>query len=593
MTKFIVPQVQAQVQVGGGVCSLCESPGTNKSTCPLNSAATKQNPAKHPLAAASPLTLTQPLTSTTQPLTSTTQPSLTLTPVVPSPVVKATVKPKVKATVKATVKPKVKATVQAQAKVTTPVVQVQVQGQSQDTTQAQTPINLEEAYLTTTGRFKLKEQFLTFIKNKDVRQCLHNQLDKYISVGKRLGSGSFGIVYSATTPTQQRFAIKQGRTTMPSVKSPWSNKTDWTEALILRDIVTPLIKKRVCPNLPLMYETYVCTTCDFEDLEKKKTTTKPCLILMTELANGDLSNWLKTKPSIPELYNALFQILAGLYSIHKNGQVCNNDVKAQNILYYNVKVIPGSYWVYNIFNKKYYIPNIGKLFIVNDFGVSKTLSPEFPTFVSDSGSAYNRRYHLGIRSFTAIDKKIVPYVSDDVINSRIITFNNNSFRSVRTMYLDKTNKHPQFPIKVELTDRQKQVLTEAGLPTDPMNLKFYSNSDILPPMELIYDTLDALSMFIGDIPRASQPENHDDFGVPQAFKQALMPYIERAMIMQRLLLSKKNITKLGDQYVSDLTNLHPATVHAGYMIDELFGSASPKYNFKTPMAGAPIEEYTI
>jgi hypothetical protein len=568
MTKFTVPQV------GGGACSLCGSPGTNKSTCPLNSTATKQDPAKHPLAAAK-----QTSTSSSS-LSLTSSSPLTLT----SPAVKT--KPKaIKAKVKAKVQAKV-TTPQAHPLTQTPVVQVQVHPQVNPQTQVQTQpetqtINLEEEYLTTSGRFKLKEQFLTFIKNKDVRQCLHNQLDKYISVGKRLGSGSFGIVYSATTPTQQRFAIKQGRTTMTSLKSPWSNKTDWTEALILRDIVQPLIKKRVCPNLPLLYETYVCPTCDFEDVQKKKTTTKPCLILMTELANGDLSSWLATKPSIPELYNALFQILAGLYSIHKNGQVCNNDVKAQNILYYNVKVIPGSYWVYNIFNKKYYIPNIGKLFIVNDFGVSLTLSPEFPRYLPEP-----RMYYLGTRSFMVIDKKIVPYESDDITQSRNIRFNNNSFRSVRRLNLDKTNKHPKVPIKARLTERQKQVMTEAGLPTDPMNLKFYSNSDILPPMELIYDTLDALSMFIGDIPRASQPENHDDFGVPQAFKQALMPYIERAMI-------KPILPHLADQYVSDLTNLHPATVHAGYMIDELFGSASPKFNFKTPMAGAPIEEYTI
>lgn len=39
-------------QHGGGVCSLCGSPGTNKTTCPLNPAAKNPNPAKHPRAAA-------------------------------------------------------------------------------------------------------------------------------------------------------------------------------------------------------------------------------------------------------------------------------------------------------------------------------------------------------------------------------------------------------------------------------------------------------------------------------------------------------------------------------------------------------------
>lgn len=35
-------------QIGGGVCSLCGSEGTNKTTCPLNSRARNPNPAKHP-----------------------------------------------------------------------------------------------------------------------------------------------------------------------------------------------------------------------------------------------------------------------------------------------------------------------------------------------------------------------------------------------------------------------------------------------------------------------------------------------------------------------------------------------------------------
>ncbi len=37
-------------QIGGGCCSLCKSPGTNVSTCPLNAKAVKTNPGKHPLA---------------------------------------------------------------------------------------------------------------------------------------------------------------------------------------------------------------------------------------------------------------------------------------------------------------------------------------------------------------------------------------------------------------------------------------------------------------------------------------------------------------------------------------------------------------
>jgi hypothetical protein len=41
-------------QSGGGVCSLCGSPGTTKITCPLNKDALNPNPAKHPNAATVP-----------------------------------------------------------------------------------------------------------------------------------------------------------------------------------------------------------------------------------------------------------------------------------------------------------------------------------------------------------------------------------------------------------------------------------------------------------------------------------------------------------------------------------------------------------
>lgn len=37
-------------QIGGGNCSLCGSPGTNRSTCPLNPLAKNPNPTKHPRA---------------------------------------------------------------------------------------------------------------------------------------------------------------------------------------------------------------------------------------------------------------------------------------------------------------------------------------------------------------------------------------------------------------------------------------------------------------------------------------------------------------------------------------------------------------
>ena len=49
------------IQTGGGNCSLCGSPGTNKTTCPLNPAAVNKNHAKHPNAGKAPAKGAPPL----------------------------------------------------------------------------------------------------------------------------------------------------------------------------------------------------------------------------------------------------------------------------------------------------------------------------------------------------------------------------------------------------------------------------------------------------------------------------------------------------------------------------------------------------
>ena len=93
---------------------------------------------------------------------------------------------------------------------------------------------------------------------------------------------------------------------------------------------------------------------------------KPCLIFIMELATGnDFNTWMQKPHTEAELYNAVFQLMAGIHALQIHGQVINNDVKALNILTYDVK--PGGYWKYIIQGKEYFIPNLGSLFIVNDF----------------------------------------------------------------------------------------------------------------------------------------------------------------------------------------------------------------------------------
>lgn len=149
--------------------------------------------------------------------------------------------------------------------------------------------------------------------------------------------------------------------------------------------IKDIIDKNICPNLPYLIDTFICEECNFtfygyggkqfltkKDLEKGPrdyNQKKPCVIYIMELATGnDFETWMQNPDTEHELYNALFQLMAGIHAIQIHGQVSNNDIKSLNILTYNVT--PGGYWKYIIQGQEYYIPNLGQLFIVNDFGVS-------------------------------------------------------------------------------------------------------------------------------------------------------------------------------------------------------------------------------
>jgi serine/threonine protein kinase len=515
-------------------CSLCGAQGTNKSTCPLNPNAKHPDPKKHRSSPVKPaavklksmkvrarpeaVQMVHPRPASSTPSPSTPSPS-TPSPSTPSP--------------------------------STPTTQIQ----------------LSEAYLDIASRLKLKDRFQSIVDDKPINKCTFESF----TLQKRLGHGSFGIVHSAIVGGNQPFAVKKARVTGDALKTPWSDKTAWTEVLILRDIVNPIVSKGLSPNLPLLYGAHVCATCEFEGLNtekggKSKKAIKPCLIMFTELAGGDLANWLTAKPSEAEIYNALFQILAGIYALQKYGQVFNNDMKAPNILYYNVK--PGGFWDYTIMGKHHRIPNLGKLFIINDFGVSSSFSPDFMYSYEEEKNMYS----LGRRTFIVDASSSPPTLlplwtqseeprgspADINLYQRALEGTKHTITAVRRVLL--SSKKKLLNIKANLTPKQEAILRSNGIPTDAMNPAFYSNIDIMPPQEFAADVIDALSMFVGGINRATQDGKHHDYGIPESVKKTLLKYIPKTT-------DNKHIDTL---YYRDISKLHPATVHAGYLINDIF-----------------------
>jgi serine/threonine protein kinase len=152
----------------------------------------------------------------------------------------------------------------------------------------------------------------------------------------------------------------------------------WREWFALFVVIKPIILKRECPNLPLLYNFYVTRNAILKDLEDFKEE-GPASIYMLEYANsGMLIEWLKSKTQRSEQdYNiALFQIMAGLHALQLR-QLVNKDVKNENILVYEIPKIEGTYFHYVINGVNYYIPNNGFIFIINDFGISDIYNPDF------------------------------------------------------------------------------------------------------------------------------------------------------------------------------------------------------------------------
>jgi hypothetical protein len=379
---------------------------------------------------------------------------------------------------------------------------------------------------------KIKKELLPIHNIPEGEQCYNvEKLKKYLNVGKLIGSGDWGNVYSAYLNyfcSRYKFAIKMSRISETDLKEPYSESSpSWYEFWLLKDIIKPLIEKKICPNLPLYIDTFLCNKCDFKIREKKQS--HPCIITITEFANSDFKTFLLDSKNIKDkiIYSALFQIMAGLHAIQMSGQILNNDIKSANILVYNVK--PGGYWKYRIQNINYYVPNYGKMFVLNDFGVSQLYDPNFQLYSSKNTRVFN----LGSRYAINMNEKFSPvqakyeFIKDDLIETSDIIWENTIISKGATYSLDR--KTGQIVMsKTKLSDIQKQYLFENGVNVNPNTWEYFENPYIIPPFEFYNDVQDVLRMFVGG-KRTTQNGYHKIFtSISQDFKESVIPYLGKS-----------------------------------------------------------------
>ena len=443
--------------------------------------------------------------------------------------------------------------------------------------------SLPENLLSIDSRLKLAKYFLDVVEKDKLEQCLvKGELLDSLEITKRLGEGSFGNVFRGVgcikknRACQMTFAIKQGKTTLTTLRNSYSSLyEDWGEVLILRDIALPLIVNRATQNLPILYKTFTCESCDFTFAGK--VSKRPCFINMMELASGDLTEVI-SKADVEDdiVLSMLFQVMSGLYAIQKGGQVFNNDIKAANILFYRVPA--GGYWEYNIMNKTYYVPNFGIIPVVNDFGVSRTYDPRHPSiYKTDTGSKPGG--NAGQRPIMVVDGRIT-YFSAKQVSGKLPSSEHNVFtgkkyiRTPRYFIVNTDKKRVNVVYHAILDAAQSEFMKSRGIQYEPIEDRFY-DPDIVPPGDFVYDVIDAINLFIGGVQRATQDGNHPGTRVSDELKSLLRKYTL--------------VPEMKSEYFSNVSKIKLHHINAGYFIDTFFPKEVDSYLVKPP--GAPIDRF--
>ena len=407
-----------------------------------------------------------------------------------------------------------------------------------------------------------------------------------------LGVGGFGVVYEASSlDNSYKFAIKMtvDNINKTAVSHPYSHEEKgWDEINILRPYICSLIEKGICPNFCYTYDSFICNSCDFEGLKKKKGF--PCLNIVMELATGGtLEKWQQDKHSEQEQYGAIFQCMAGIHTAQKYYQLSNEDIKDANILVSTCK--PGGYWEYVVMGKSYYIPNSGEVFLINDYGIGKSydltidICARIDKFAEKkSGKRLGIKY-ADYRPFIVVDGKfeLIKYsakrgkrIGDNSFPLICQVKGENYTKGIRGVISDdQPDDYEKYDC--QLSSVQLKTLEKNGVPTNPTNPLFFSNSNIVPYIQMFSDTQDTIRMFIGDIERSNLKTSHNE--TPN-----MSPKIKTRL--EEFMLEK--IPGGIFARLQEWQTIKPSHVLAGYFIQDFFQDI-----FQEKPNGPLIQRYVI
>jgi hypothetical protein len=206
------------------------------------------------------------------------------------------------------------------------------------------------------------------------RKYLYNKFkneDLHLEKRNLLGRGWQGIIYKYCENNNFCVAIKKtyldDRQTkfLKNTYSKGALKYESFIELAAMKLTNQLVLQQVCPHFVLNYRSSF----------KERHRPSPCIEeypFSSKYYNEYVDNsetfteWVKKEHLLNEWYNAYFQITVAIYSLQSYFNMTHFDLHSDNILVKTIK--SGGYWEYTIDNKKYYVPNYGWIFYLNDFG---------------------------------------------------------------------------------------------------------------------------------------------------------------------------------------------------------------------------------
>ena len=221
---------------------------------------------------------------------------------------------------------------------------------------------------------RLEEMYT--LKNKKTNEYIYKDFSD-IFIKKELASGVEGIVYKALFKKHKgknnQFVIKKinlraikrdkGITKKELNLTPdelytlfYTNKSFKKPSLIeiiSSTLTNQLVFQNICPHFAINY---------YWDYQNN------VISLYNEYINYTFESWSEQKHSNQVWFNALFQIMYALASIKRIFNMLHTDLHIGNILVQKIK--KGGYWIYKLDNVDYYVPNLGYVFIISDFGFS-------------------------------------------------------------------------------------------------------------------------------------------------------------------------------------------------------------------------------